>query len=218
MTRLPSHARRRLVDQATADVLLTRRLLEPAMALIFDSLAGHPRAVRYDGDPTGAGLWCFVHERDHRCCERDGLACGGTPIVGADPTGEAAVGADRAAQAQARIDHAVTALADAAKTLAVELAAWSPPSTDMQRPDPASASAPEGWCRSCWRDNRYHEPVGIRPGGTAPYYRDLCEWCGRFRAAEGYLPPVELLRKRHSPNPRISEADVARHRPPGHRS
>jgi hypothetical protein len=213
---LPAHTRRRLLDQAVSDVIVARQMLDGSLALIYDSLAGHPQAARYDGhtDQTPK-LWCFTHERDHRRCEHDGLGCGGTPVTAVDPTGEAATSPDAAAAAQRTIDRAIVGLAVSAQTLAVELASWAPPSADMQRPDPTSVTAPDGWCTSCWRDNRTHEPVGVRPGGTAPYYAGLCEWCGRFRKAQGYLPPVELLRKRHSANPRISEADVARYRPPG---
>lgn len=216
MRALSARARARLLEQAVVDVLASARLLGPSTEMLGDCLVGHPQAARYDGhDDAGARLWCFVHERDHRVCEHDGLACGGTPVTGTDPTGEAGTSPDRAAAALTVVDDALRALAVNAQRLAVELTAWAPPSTEMQRPDPAGAQAPEGWCTSCWRDGRYHEPVGVRPGGTAPYYAGLCEWCGRFRKAQGYEPPVELLRKRHSSNPRISEADVARYRPPG---
>jgi hypothetical protein len=210
---LARHTRRRLVDQAVIDVFDCQRLLDGSLELIDDCLAGHPQAARYDGHEVELRLWCFTHERDHRRCEHDGLACGGVPVTGTDPTGDAGTSVDSAAAAQVNIDRAVLALATAAQTLAVELTSWAPPSQDMQRPDPSSATAPDGWCTSCWRDNRTHEPIGLRPGGTAPYYAGLCEWCGRFRKAQGYLPPIELLRKRHSANPRISEADVARYRP-----
>ena len=205
--------RRRLLDETLADVTHARQLLDGSLGLIDDSLAGHPRAIHYDTDGATSRLWCFVHERDHARCEYEGLACGGTPVTGSDPTGNAATTPDQAAVARSRIDSAIQNLATYATVLAVELTAWSPPTPDMQRPDPRPVQAPEGWCTSCWRDNQYHEPVGVRPGGTAPYYTDLCFWCGRFRRIEGYLPPVELLHKRHSANPEISEADIARYRP-----
>lgn len=220
MKALGAAGRRRLLGQVVIDVLASAQLLEASTALIGDCLAGHPKAARYDGhDGQSARLWCFIHERDHQACTHDGLACGGTPVTGTDPTGEAGTSPDRAAVALKVVDDALLALALEAQRLAVELTAWAPPSTGMARPDPSSVTAPDGWCTSCWRDNRYHEPVGVRTGGSgAAYYAGLCEWCGRFRKAQGYLPSIELLRKRHSANPRISEADVARYQPSGRRT
>src|SRR3982751_3187856 len=78
--------RHRLVDEATADMLRPRRLLAASTELISDSLAGHPRAVRYDRESQrSARLWCFTHERDHRTCARLGSFCGGTPLAGWGP-------------------------------------------------------------------------------------------------------------------------------------
>ena len=200
MRALGHATRRRLLDQAVVDVIAAQRLHDAATALLVDSLAGHPQAARYDGhvDAT-ARLWCFVHEQDHRRCEHDGLACGGTPVQGSDPTGDAALEPDRAAAALAVIDHAVAALSVASTRLAVELTAWSPMAAGIDRPDPSSVTAPDGWCTSCWRDDRRHTPVGVRPGGTAPYYARLCGWCGRFKAAHKALPSVELVRKHYGP-------------------
>lgn len=77
MRALAAHTRRRLIDQAVIDVITARRLLDGSLALIADCLAGHPQAARYDGhSEQTARLWCFQHERDHRRCEHDGLACG----------------------------------------------------------------------------------------------------------------------------------------------
>lgn len=215
MRPLSVSTRHRLVDEATGDMLRARRLLAASTELIADSLAGHPRAVRYDRESQrSARLWCFTHERDHRTCARLGSFCGGTPMPGCDPAGEAATSPDAAAAAQRRIDDAVRQVAAAAQALAVELIAWSPPSTDMQRPDTTSATAPDGWCTSCWRNDRKQEPIGVRPGGTAPYYATMCAWCGSFKATHGYLPPVELLRLRHDGR-RIYDRDIARYRPTG---
>ena len=61
----------------------------------------------------------------------------------------------------------------------------------------AAVTVPLGWCESCWRDDRRHEPIGSRPGGTAPYYAKMCGWCGRFKAAHRRLPTVEQIRKYH---------------------
>ena len=59
----------------------------------------------------------------------------------------------------------------------------------------------EGYCRSCFRDHGYLEPVAMRPNGQRKY-RAYCNWCGEFMAAElaghpGTLePPIELIEQR----------------------
>jgi hypothetical protein len=206
-----------MLDQAVVDVIAAQRLYDAATGMLVDSLAGHPLAARYDGhtDQT-ARLWCFVHEQDHRRCEHDALACGGTPVTGSDPTGEAAMEPDRAATALAVVDDAVARVATAAATLATELTAWSPMTAGIDRPDPSSVTAPLGWCVSCWRDDRRHEPIGTRPGGTAPYYSDLCGWCGRFKKAhKGELPTPEQIRKYHAKTSQAPDREIGQHRSNG---
>lgn len=61
------------------------------------------------------------------------------------------------------------------------------------RPD---GECPPDWCRNCYLDGQYHEPVGRDPKGHA-YYDGLCKWCGQFQAEHGWLPTVKLLRRRH---------------------
>ena len=218
MRALAAHTRRRLLDEAIADLLRARTLHDQALTLIGDSLAGHPKAARYDGHVEAVPrLWCFTHERDHRRCEHDGLTCGGTPVTVTDPTGDAATTPDVAAAALRTVDVAVAGAALMARLLAVEVTAWSPYTSATERPDPTAAVAPDGWCSNCWRDDHRHEPVGVRPGGTAPYYAGLCEWCGRFRAVHKYLPPVELVRIHHSASPRVYDRDIARYKPAGRR-
>lgn len=54
-----------------------------------------------------------------------------------------------------------------------------------------------GWCRSCHRDNRYCEPVATRKDGSKRY-RDYCNWCGEWAAAnKGQEPPLELVKVKH---------------------
>lgn len=47
------------------------------------------------------------------------------------------------------------------------------------------------WCTSCWRDDKYHEPV------AAGRYKGLCRFCGDFRAAYKKRPPLKILQARH---------------------
>lgn len=61
----------------------------------------------------------------------------------------------------------------------------------------------DDWCFSCWRDNRYCEPVAN--GRYARY----CRWCGEFYAAYRVVPPLELIKARHAGR-RITTAMVER--------
>lgn len=210
MKSLTPATRRRLLEQTDTDLTTARQLLEASLELIHDSLHGHPQAARYD-DQRRTRLWCFTHERNHTRCEHDGLPCGGTPITTTDPTGDAATTTDQAATAQHDIDRRITTLATFSRALLDELTRWQPPSTDMQHPDPTSATAPDGWCTSCWRDNRTHEPITTRPDGT-PYYTGLCRFCGGFRTEYRQLPPLAILRLRHTGR-RITETVINRHLP-----
>jgi len=212
MRTLTATARRRLWHQAVTDLRVISDHLDTSLELIHDSLNGHPQAARYSPPTSPPRLWCFTHQRNHQHCEREALDCGGTPVTNTDPTGDAATTPDPAAAAQATIDRALAALAVAAGTIAAELIAWAPPTTAMQRPDPSSATAPDGWCTSCWRDNRTHEPISVRPGGTAPYYAGLCKWCGDFKNAQGYLPTLPLLRIHHAGR-NVGPTDITRYPP-----
>jgi hypothetical protein len=185
-------SRRRLLEDTVTDLTAAITILGPSLALIHDAQNGHPRAARYDADTTRhVRLWCFTHERDHQACEHDALPCGGTPITTVDPTGDAATTPDPAAAAQRHIDKTITALAAFARALTDEIARWQPPSTDMQRPDPTAAVAPDGWCTSCWRNDKKHEPISTHYAGT------LCRFCGSFKKREGQLPTVPILELHH---------------------
>ena len=57
----------------------------------------------------------------------------------------------------------------------------------------------DGWCPSCFRDDRYLEPI------TPGRYRDRCRRCGDFRAATGKDPSVDELRIMHSRGKRLRQ-------------
>lgn len=202
MTTLTPTRRRQLLDRALTDLTQIDELLEAAMDLIHDSHNGHPRAARYDRDNRPQPLWCWHHQRDHNLCRRDAQNCGGEPVTSHDPTGDAATTHDPAATAQRTIDRRIRALATNAAALALELTRWSPPSTDMQHPDPAVP--PPGWCTSCWRDDHHHEPVSTHYAGT------LCRFCAEFEREHLRRPPIEILRLRHTGR-RITQRDIDRH-------
>lgn len=71
------------------------------------------------------------------------------------------------------------------------------------------------WCESCHRidlpgGGHRCEPVARRDGGKGePYYKGLCQFCGRFRAAHGVLPPLTVLRSHHAGR-RLNAAHVDR--------
>jgi hypothetical protein len=71
---------------------------------------------------------------------------------------------------------------------------------------PAQAAI-EGWCRSCFRDHGYLEPIAMRPDGNRKY-RDYCNWCGGFKGEYGIEPPEQLVEARHR-GQRITQPHVA---------
>jgi hypothetical protein len=66
--------------------------------------------------------------------------------------------------------------------------------------------ANEGWCVSCWRNDKRCEPIALRPSGE-PYYKDLCRPCGEWKAEHGTVPPLSILRLRHDGR-RVTQKDV----------
>lgn len=96
-----------------------------------------------------------------------------------------------------RLVAAINAYSNAAATLTWLLLDTIPRTPDQPRPD----EAPEGACRNCWTDNQHFEPIDR--------FKDLCRWCGDFRANEGQLPPLALLQLRHQGR-KVTTADVDR--------
>lgn len=50
----------------------------------------------------------------------------------------------------------------------------------------------DGWCPSCFRDNRHLSPL------AAGRYSDRCRPCGEYRARENQDPPMDALRIIHT--------------------
>ena len=73
----------------------------------------------------------------------------------------------------------------------------------------AAQVAADGWCVSCWRDDQALVPVTLRAGSQVPVWKDLCRWCGDWRAVHRALPPLRLVRL-HRQGRRITTADVER--------
>lgn len=70
----------------------------------------------------------------------------------------------------------------------------------------AAQIATEGWCVSCWRNDRTCNPIALRPTGE-PYYKDRCRPCGEWQAEYGQDPPMSILKLRHDGR-RVTQADV----------
>lgn len=139
--------------------------------------------------------WCWAHEQDLTACRADGLTCGGEQVMThGDPTGEAAIGHDQAAadgrELRRLIEHAITTQAR------IDTIADRYPSQPLPLPD-IEATPGDDWCRACWKDGHYCEPVSSKPDGTTRY-SGLCRWCGEFAKANGFEPPTWLLKRRHA--------------------
>jgi hypothetical protein len=77
----------------------------------------------------------------------------------------------------------------------------SRPTSTVEMKEQLAADLTEMWCRSC-----------LRVGERAPRHRgELCRWCGAFEAAEGFLPPVDLV-EAHADGRRITDAMIVPHR------
>ena len=110
-----------------------------------------------------------------------------------DPAGNAGIGPDRAAGDLKRmrrlIETAIGALDQAAA-----LAATYP--TQVAPPADVESTPGEDWCLACWKDDKFHSPIAMRPDGR-PRVKGLCSWCGEFKTANGFEPPTWLLHERH---------------------
>lgn len=72
----------------------------------------------------------------------------------------------------------------------------------------AAQAGAAGWCVSCWRNDQTLTPIDTRPSGQA-YYRDLCRFCGQWKAEHGQVPPMAILKMRHDGR-RITVAAAAK--------
>ena len=64
----------------------------------------------------------------------------------------------------------------------------------------AAQVAAEGWCVSCWRDDQALVPIAVRTSGPdkgRPYYRDLCRFCGGWKAEHGTIPSLDVVQRHH---------------------
>jgi hypothetical protein len=162
------------------------------MTMAREAMTGHPKAASLTRNGEQRP-WCWVHGQTTKECEEEGDNCAGELLTGpSDPTGNAALISDRAKRRHRdltdRMSRLVHLVADA-----VAIAADFP----VEPIEPATLTGPgEEWCRSCWKDDHYCEPITVDRHGHA-YYAGLCRWCGDFNAANGFEPPTWILEARH---------------------
>ena len=205
---------REVIDLLGATLLDARRLhqrLAATMHAMRGNQAGQPRSGLAGGD--GAPVpWCWVHERDvTRCHEDPELVgeplCEGEILTGpSDPTGSAAIGGDPAARDLRKIQDRLVAGCEMVRQ-AVAIASKYP--VQPAQLEDAEPSPGEDWCRACWKDDKYCEPITIRRSTGKPYYRGLCRWCGETAKVLGQDPPTWMVAKRHAGR-NISEEDMRR--------
>lgn len=78
----------------------------------------------------------------------------------------------------------------------VSIANPDAPATVLSKDMLAAQVAADGWCISCWKDEQHLTKITTRPSGE-PWYKDLCRPCGQYKAENGELPPLDVLRQRH---------------------
>lgn len=164
------HERLRLIGDAISNL----RTLEPISTGIIAGRAARIRAAQATPNlrasvPAGGGSRGSGHS---------------------DPTGSAInTSADRLTRTMEELDQDDADLATAAALIA-KVAARS---ARAQRPpkDPAPVQPRLAGCKSCARDDGYHEMV------AAGQYRDLCRPCGDYNGAERRWPPLDAVRWMH---------------------
>ncbi len=172
-----------------------------------DSFGGITKEIREceAGRPSSAVPWCLTHSQASSRCIGRGCDVA-TPPGHSDPTGDTALTRDRAREHRRDFLHALDAGASAAirhARRASEIADLYPAQAERKAlpPDPGG-----DWCRSCYRDHGYLEPVALRPGGGVRR-AGYCRWCGEFKGAEGFDPTVQMVQARHRGS-RITEGMV----------
>lgn len=72
-------------------------------------------------------------------------------------------------------------------------AAWQPAHVQVRRATELATDDTERYCRSCLR-------AGHR-NPRDPRYRELCRWCGDFKAEQGALPTLDIIDAHESGSP-----------------
>lgn len=128
--------------------------------------------------------------------------------IPSDTVGEAILDDDKAGEKHAELVAILDVLPDTMDRLIRLLRSACPTPQVLKAEELTDAQwSSRGWCVSCRRDGDYCEPVAIRPNGKRRY-KDYCNWCGEFAAAnKGKRPPVKLVKMRREGR-RITQRDV----------
>lgn len=213
-----------LLARASAAVRALARLqrrLPAVLHVMRDHQSGQPAAAAApvggadpDGQADRARLWCTTHERSLAGCEPDDLSCRidpGRQI--SDHVGRAAVGHDMAAADMRAMRQLLHALVDSTVKMVAIADSYPTSTVELEKPDASDLVGTE-WCRCCWKDDRYMEPITLRQSGPQagrPYFTGLCLWCGRMRSTLGFEPPTWLVAMHHR-GERINEGHLERAR------
>jgi len=138
------------------------------------------KTASYNPDPTG--------QQSANCSTPPCPDC--PHPVPSDPTGEAAI--HRTPTHHRDLIRGVEAGYKAAVEIITRVNATNPALTVRPALQLDATVADDGWCVSCHRDDRHCEPISENYTS-----RKLCRWCGDFRGAHGFLPPVDILHDRH---------------------
>lgn len=209
--RLVSAADEQLLARAGGAVRALGRLdpkLPAVMHQIRDVLGGQPRAAAShregddeDGSQARARLWCEEHERTVVQCDAEGLVCTdlSTPRGISDPVGLAATSNDPAAADLRRVRHLLDQLVRTTLELVAIADAYPTTAIQIEKFDASDLVGTE-WCRCCWKDDKYCEPIALRTSGAQagkPYFSGLCLWCGRMKNTLGFDPPTWMVELHH---------------------
>lgn len=173
-----------------------------------------PRAAAVD--PGGGNRW---EEHDD----------GEVHPVPADPAGDAATTTDPTSLTFVRYRTLLGWLEDNAADLRDMLGQLLPPQPNTRVEACSTCGTPRpvlskrrkdlvdadvvaaGYCQSCYRDDRYLEPIQTNRAGQR-YYKAHCRWCGGFKADHGIEPPLALVVLKHTYG-RTTVAQVEAHLP-----
>ena len=207
MTEHPTNYAKLLRQIEDAAELLTRlaQAIPTRWQHIVDAQPGQPRAQALDADGTGSAsvVVCDLHRCDISACHQRGdIGCKGTPIPKrSDPTGQAATSSDPAARDLRDLRRLGSAILRDTDRMVTILAGYGPRSA---RADERMASTNgDPGCQSCGRvpsphvpDQPAYAPVHGRTRVGEERF-DLCQWCKRWVAEHGTLPPRDAVTAHH---------------------
>lgn len=206
------------IERVAAQVRLLGERLESHGSALWERSLGWkygPRAANYDPDTGGWRYECSLCGTPltvRTTCDCDAEA---VPVAN-DSTGEEALRPHDLNRLHTELRARFARLAADVAWLNGQLEPLmaQPVKPGRQRHDDKMVGADiaaAGWCRSCYRDDQYLEPVHVNKHGRV--YRDYCRWCGDWEAESRRIgrtptePPLAIIKARHR-GERITERMV----------